>query len=77
MKDWLFIISVLSVYLMRWFKHFEVSGSWSPQWLMQLDRLWGRGIPQTIPAHKTEIKSSEEKTIPFILMHITIANSYR
>lgn len=29
-RDLLFIISVLGVYLMRWFKHFEVKGSWSP-----------------------------------------------
>lgn len=41
MRDWLFIISILSVYLMRCFEHFEVKGSWSPQWLMQLDCLWG------------------------------------
>lgn len=60
MRDWLFITSILSVYLMRWLKHFEVKGSWSSQWLMQLNCLWGRETSQTIPIHKTEIKPSKK-----------------
>lgn len=39
MRDWLFISSVLSAYLMRWFKHFEMKVPFSPQWLMQLNCL--------------------------------------
>lgn len=77
MRHWLFIISIISVYVMKWFKH------WSERILITTMAdavklfMWEVGVTDTIPTHKTEIRSSKKNTIPFILMSIPIAKSQK
>lgn len=77
MTHCLFIISIISVYLMKWFKHLSERILITTMADAVKLFMWEVDVTNTIPTHKTEIRSSKKNTIPFILTGIPIAKSQK